>query len=69
MLIESNESFSDDEGEGLFEGMMYFDWKEWLDTNSKSIAKELDKFGIDLVEYETGEDFYALRFVKRKTDD
>lgn len=66
MLIKSNEDYCDDDGELLFDNIIFFNWKDWHPDNSEMLAKELDGLGIDVVEYDTCDDAYVIRFVKRE---
>jgi hypothetical protein len=65
MLIQCTDDWCDEDGNDLFDDIVSFDWKEWSANNAQYIANVLDKLGIDVVEYETGGDFYLFRFVKQ----
>lgn len=65
MYIKSDEDFCDEYGESLYPDICLFDWKRWGPDNAEEIAEALELQGIDVIEYETGGDFYAIRFVQK----
>ena len=66
MLIKSEENIWDDDGNDLVPGLVYVDWKVFSEEVLESIAEGLDPIGVDVIDYETGGDFWAFRFVNKE---
>lgn len=47
------------------EEMIQPDYKEWSDDVRDSIVRALDTVGVDVIEYDCGGTFYAIRFEKK----
>ena len=66
MLIKTDDDWADENAEPLFPNVVIADWKNFNEEVLEDIAQALDAEGIDVIDHETGGDFWAFRFVKKE---